>query len=91
MELIFEVIMCVLFDAAMLVLVLRLCNSDKSKIKDCRLISGTFALGFLFGIVEKCLTHGSFTATVLLVLGFVLACIAFALTFSEKRKDNESR
>ncbi len=91
MELIFEVIMCILFDAAMLVLVLRLCSSDKPKIKDCRLISGTFALGFLFGVIKKCLTRGSFTVTVLFTLGFVLACIAFALTFSEKRKSNESR
>lgn len=91
MQLMFEIVMCVFLDAAMLVLALTVFREDGAKRKSNRLVSSTFSIGFLCGIFKQFLAGGNVAVMVLLALGFVLACAAFLRTFSGRNESNESR
>ena len=88
MGLMFEVLMSILLDAAALMLVLRLLRLEGEEKKKYRLLSVTFSLGFLFGVIEKCASGGSYAVMLLFALGFMLSYEAFIFTFPEKRKQN---
>ncbi len=91
MELIFEIVMGVMFDIAMHLLVLRLAKQEEQDRGKCRFISITFGIGFLLGIIAKCLAGGDYIVLALFALGFMLSYTAFLFTFPEKEKHNESR
>lgn len=91
METVFEIIMDVLLDAATLFLVLHLIKIADCEKKSYRLVSGTFAVGFAFGVAAECIAKDSAAAVILYALGFMLAYTAFVFTFPEKRKHNEKR
>lgn len=89
MELLFEVLMSVMLDAAMIVLVVQLIKMPAEKRKNYRLLSGTFAAGFVFGIAAKCLFCKNNFVAILFAVGFILAYTAFVFTFPEKRRQHE--
>ncbi len=89
MELLFEVLMSVMLDAAMIVLILKLIKMPGEKRKNYRVLSGTFAAGFIFGIAAKCLFAQSHLVTILFAVGFILAYTAFVFTFPEKGQKHE--
>ncbi len=91
MELVLEIVMGVLLDAAMGILVVHLLRSSREEKKSCRPDALTFAVGFAFGAVSKCFAGGSCAAMMLYVLGFMLAYTAFLFTLPEKRKPHEGR
>lgn len=92
MELILEIIMGVLLDAAMFILVINLLKARDGEKKKYRLLSVTFAVGFVFGITsKKCFVGGNYAVIILFALGFMLAYTAFIFTFPEKRKRHEGR
>lgn len=91
METIIEAIMGVMFDAAMVLLIMRLLGAEKEEKKKYRFISAVFAVGFLLGTISKCLSGGSPLTLILFALGFMLSYTAFVFTFPGKRNQNEGR
>lgn len=90
MESVFEIVMGILFDAAVLCLVLRLENHEGEKKNGQLFLFGSFALGFLFGMVEKFMFGGNSVAFVFYVFGFIISADYFAMIFSKKSEKNES-
>ena len=91
MELLLEIVMCVFLDAAMLVLLLNVFREETAAKKRYRLVSATFAIGFLCGTLAQILFGGSIIVMVLFALGFMLAYTAFVFTVPERRKHDEGR
>lgn len=91
METIIEAIMGVMFDAAMVLLIMRLLVAEKEEKKKYRFISAVFVVGFLLGTASKCLSGGSPLTLILFALGFMLSYTAFVFTFPGKRNQNEGR
>ncbi len=92
METIIEAIMGVMFDAAMVLLIMRLLGAaEKEEKKKYRFISAVFVVGFLLGTASKCLSGGSPLTLILFALGFMLSYTAFVFTFPGKRNQNEGR
>lgn len=91
METIIEAIMGIMFDAAMVLLIMRLLGAEKEEKKKHRFISAVFVVGFLLGTASKCLSGGSPLTLILFALGFMLSYTAFVFTFPGKRNQNEGR
>lgn len=89
MEMVLETIMDVLLDTAMLILILHLVRTPDGNKKGFRFASITFAVGFAFGIVAKCIEKGTFAAVILYALGFMLAYTAFLFTLPERGTHDE--
>lgn len=91
MQLLFEIVMCVFLDAAMLALLLTVFKAETAAKKGYRLGSGTFAVGSLCGAFAQILFGGSIAVMVLFALGFMLAYTAFVFTIPDRRKHDERR
>ena len=91
MELLLEIVMCISLDAAMSVLLLNVFREENATKKKYRLVSGTYAIGFLCGALAQMLFGGSIIVMVLFALGFMLAYTSFVFTVPEGRKHDEGR
>ena len=81
---VFEIIMEVMFDAAMLALVVFLAfNIGKGSVK-MRFTAALMSIGYLIYGADKIVSGGSYAAFVLKVLGFMLSYTAFVFTFSRE-------
>ena len=85
-----ETVMTAVFDIALLFLVI---YSAKGRAANggTRLVALTFSLGFLLGILSKCIAGGGYAVMTLSALGFMLSYMLFVFSISEKRKHNEKR
>lgn len=84
-----ETIMTAVFDIALLFLVI---YSAKGRAgSGTRLVALTFSLGFLLGILSKCIAGGGYAVMTLSALGFMLSYMLFVFSIPEKRKKNEKR
>ncbi len=90
MESVFEIIMSVLFDSAVLLLILHPSDFESKKRSGKPLLFGSFALGFLFAAIETFAFGKSPAAFALFVFGFIISAEAFVVTFSKKSEKNES-
>ncbi len=90
MESVFEIIMGVCFDAAVLLLILHLAKHESNEKGKYGLLFGSFAVGFLLGAVKKFAFGGSPVAFALYVFGFMISVDAFATILSKKSEKNES-
>lgn len=90
MESIFEIIMSVFFDAALLLLICHLTKHESNEKGKYCLIFGSFAIGFLIGAVEKFVFVGNPVAFALYVFGFMISVDSFAMIVSKKSEKNES-
>ena len=79
-----ETVMTAVFDIALLFLVIY-------SAKGTRLVALTFSLGFLLGILSKCVAGGGYAVMTLSALGFMLSYMLFVFSIPEKRKHNEKR
>lgn len=86
MDKIFEFLMAVALDAAMLVLVVTLAKKEKS-IAHARLIAVTMGIGFILGVIGRCIDG----VNLLLIpdaLGAVLSYTAVLLTVPAKKGES---
>ena len=89
MELLLEILMGVLLDAAMLLLVLHLMKATNAERKHYCFLSGTFTAGFLCGIAASYLAGSGYIVLTLFAIGFMLSYTAFVFSFPVKRKHHE--
>ena len=85
-----ETVMTAVFDIALLFLVIYLAKGRAAN-SGTRLVALTFSLGFLLGILSKCIAGGGYAAMTLSALGFMLSYMLFVFSIPEKRKNNDRR
>lgn len=85
-----ETVMTAVFDIALLFLVIYSANGRTAN-GGTRLVALTFSLGFLLGILSKCITGGGYAVMTLSALGFMLSYMLFIFSIPEKRKNNDKR
>lgn len=90
MELLFEIVMIVFLDAAMLFLICTVFKADETKRKSYRFLSGTLAMGFLCGVVAQIIFGRNVAMMILMYLGFILSYSSFVFTFPERGQLDES-
>lgn len=91
MDGVFEIITDIMLDLSMFVLVAGILRGGHGRNTEYRIISATFAIGFLVSLIGKYIAGGGCAAAVLCALGFMLAYAAFVFTFPEGSKDSEKR
>lgn len=85
-----ETVMTAVFDIALLFLVIYSANGGAAN-GGMRLVALTFSLGFLLGILSKCIAGGGYAVMTLSALGFMLSYMLFVFSIPEKRKNNDRR
>ncbi len=85
-----ETVMTAVFDIALLFLVIYSANGRTAN-SGTRLVALTFSLGFLLGILSKCIAGSGYAVMTLSALGFMLSYMLFVFSIPEKRKNNDRR
>ena len=84
MALTLEIFTEIMFDAAMLIFVLRLARHIGQKVPGAGFTSVLTGIGFILYGIAKCVSGGSYAVYILSLLGFMLSYTAFIFTFSKE-------
>ena len=82
-----ETVMTAVFDIALLFLVIYSANGRTAN-SGTRLVALTFSLGFLLGILSKCIAGGGYAVMTLSALGIMLSYMLFDFSIHENMKHN---
>ncbi len=89
MESVFWIGMSGMLDGAMVCLIGRLLRCGETEKKPYRFLSGSFAVGFLLGLIAAYLADSPVAVWAPVALGGMLAYTAFLFTFPEKGSRHE--
>ena len=84
MALTLEIFTEIMFDAAMLIFVLRLARHIGQRFPGAGFTSVLTGIGFILYGIAKCVSGGSYAVYILSLLGFMLSYTAFIFTFSKE-------
>lgn len=84
MALTLEIFTEIMFDAAMLIFVLRLARHIGQKVPGAEFTSVLTGIGFILYGIAKYVSGGSYAVYILSLLGFMLSYTAFIFTFSKE-------